>query len=247
MEPSKIPVLILAGGRGTRLSGVTDLPKALIRVAGRPFIIYLLAALHRQGFRRLFFLTGYGADIFERVLCHDAPEARPGFLDDLELRFLVEEQPLGTGGALRQALPHVEGRALVLNADSYCSLDCLELLRLLEARSALFCLAAVAVEDAGDYGSLTLDEDGLVQGFAEKGAGGPGWINAGVYALERRFLERAIPEFPCSLERDVLPRWVQGEPTPAWCVRGFFRDIGTPERLEQAQQEFPPDDLAWLE
>jgi NDP-sugar pyrophosphorylase family protein len=254
MDVARIPVFILAGGRGSRLAGLTDLPKPLVPVAGRPFVAYLLGALHRQGFRRVFFLTGFGAEAFAQVLDQwvrsgDAssharlPSNERAFLTELEIRFLPEESPLGTGGALRRALVHVDSQALVLNGDSYCDSDYRELLGLLQTRSAAFSLTAVHEPDASDYGCLALDENDVVRGFEEKGRAGEGWINAGVYALERRFLEEAIPEGKSSLETEVLPAWVKQEQTPACRVHCFFRDIGTPERLAQAQREFPPRSL----
>ncbi|MCK4304425.1 MAG: NTP transferase domain-containing protein [Candidatus Eisenbacteria sp.] len=247
MELSRIPVLILAGGRGTRLSAVTEVPKPLIPVAGRPFVTYLLADLHQQGFRRIFLLTGYRADDFEQALRHPTSAAFPACLGELDIRFLVEATPLGTGGALRQALPHVATQALVMNGDSYCEMDYLGLFTRLKAQSAALCLTAVCVEDVRDYGCLSLGEGDRLEGFEEKPASGRGWINAGIYGMTRRFLEHAIPPGPSSLEREILPDWITKEATPVRRASGFFRDIGTPERLQQAEVEFPPPNLLWLE
>ena len=247
MEPAAIPVAILVGGRGTRLSGLTDKPKPLIEVGGRPFITYLLAALHQQGFRRCFFLTGYASAEFESQLSAEAGRARSSFMRDLDLTCIAEEAPLGTGGALRSLAPHIDRHALVLNGDSYCAIEYGALLGLLGTWSAAFCLAAICVEDVRDFGSLRLSDEGHLRGFEEKGARGPGWINTGIYGLEKRFLEEALPERPCSLEREILPTWIESETVPTLTTRGFFHDIGTPERLAQADAIFPPPDLLWLE
>jgi len=233
----EIPVFILAGGRGERLGGVGDRPKPLLEVAGRPFVAYLLEALARQGFRRIFFLTGHGGEVFERF----AQETRAASVAgaELDLRCIREETPLGTGGALRGALPHVERAALVLNGDTYCDLDGRDLLRFQGEHEGALCLTAAPVEEAADYGTLTLDAAGRVQAFREKGAGGPGWVNAGAYALSRSFLE-TVPPGPSSLECNLLPAWLSREPVWAFRIAGPFHDIGTPERLARTRRDFPP-------
>jgi len=250
---SQVPVLILAGGKGERLSGVTDLPKPLIEVAGRPFIGFLLEGLWRQGFRRITCLTGYGAQRFPEALDAQAAAAEMPFLRELQLQFLVEDEPLGTAGALRGALALVERTALVLNGDSYCGVDYREFLRSHMsppadgARRAAVSLVAIWIEDARDYGCLSLGARGTerdrVSGFQEKGVSGPGWVNAGVYAMDRGFLDLAIPDGVASLEREILPAWSARETVWAYRSCAFFRDIGTPERLAMAAREFPPEDL----
>jgi D-glycero-alpha-D-manno-heptose 1-phosphate guanylyltransferase len=244
MQPAQIPVLILAGGRGVRLGGATPGPKPLASVAGRPFVIHTLAALHAQGFRRVTFLTGHRAGEFEQGLRNECHESRSGFLASMELDFHPEPTPLGTGGALAAAASAVEDEALLLNADSYCEVDFRDVLALRRERGAALCLTAVEVAEAADYGGLLL-EGGQVVGFVEKGLTGARWVNAGVYGLHRRFIEEALPRaVPCSLERDVLPAWIARESTPVLTTRAFFRDIGTPERLQAAQKEFPRS-LSW--
>jgi len=244
----RIPVFILAGGRGERLAEVADRPKPLVEVGGRPFAALLLDALARQGFRRFFFLTGYRGEEFEpflnrmRVALSDRlpPAAAAGA--DLELRGLREETPLGTGGALRGALPYVDRTALVLNGDTFCDLDHRALLALHFGNGDAFCLAAARMADASDYGTLGLDDDGRVLALHEKGATGPGWVNAGAYAVPRGFLE-TIPAGPASLERELLPAWLAREPVWAYRVASGFHDIGTPERLERARRELASPDL----
>lgn len=255
MEPeSQVSVFILAGGRAERLGDLADRPKPLLEVCGRPFLVHLLAALKAQGLRRITLLTGHGSGAFEawlRDLARGVPRRpAPGaaaaaipsdaeLLEGLELRLLAEETPLGTGGALRRILPEMGETALVLNGDSYCEVDARELLALHRARGAALCLAAARIADASDFGRLELSAEGRVTGFLEKGAPGPAWINAGLYALDRRFLETALPPGPASLEREVLPDWVAREPSWALRAAGYFCDIGTPRRLAEARRSFP--------
>jgi NDP-sugar pyrophosphorylase family protein len=236
----RIPAFILAGGRGERLAGHADVPKPLIEVAGLPFLLYLLATLKAQGFRRIGLLTGHRAGAFDAWLRDaSATPAASAILAGLEVGLLAESEPLGTGGALRRILPFVEDVALVLNGDSFCRCDARDLLRLHAAHGQALGLAATRIANAADYGRLLIDREGRVTGFSEKGAPGTAWVNAGVYALPRRFLAEAIPDGPCSLERDVLPRWLEREPVWAERTEGYFCDIGTPERLARARREFP--------
>jgi len=245
----RVPVFILAGGRGERLAGLADAPKPLLEVAGLPFLLYLLATLKTQGFRRIGLLTGHRAGTFAAWLraASAPPGARPdaptraarAILAGLDVGLLAESEPLGTGGALRRILPFVEDVALVLNGDSFCRFDARDLLRRYEARGQALCLAATRIADGADYGRLLIDDDGRVTGLREKGEVGAAWVNAGVYALPRRFLAEAIPDGPCSLEREVLPHWLEREPVWAQRTDGYFCDIGTPQRLALARRQFP--------
>ncbi|MBP6875920.1 MAG: NTP transferase domain-containing protein [Candidatus Eisenbacteria bacterium] len=229
---SDVPVLILAGGRGERLAGMTDLPKPLLDIQGRPFLGYLLDLLSAAGMRRVFFLTGYRGDLFPGRL---AAELRDH--PQLETSFLREEEPLGTGGALARALPFVDTRALVMNGDSYCAIDCAAFLRFHAREPERLALTAVEIESAADFGSLDLDGEEL-RGFREKAAANRGWINAGVYVLPRAALA-SIPAGGSSLERDLLPRWIAERPGRAYRTRAYFCDIGTPERYALARRELP--------
>lgn len=241
-QPHEIPVLILAGGRGERLGAHATVPKPLVAVAGRPFIGYLLEAVWRAGFRRVCCLTGYRADEFPATLESPAALARMPFLTELRLDFRAEPQPRGTGGALRAARELVGDSALVLNGDSYCAVDLLALLRGHREQGTGISLAAAYVADVGDYGALEIGTDDRLRGFTEKGVASAGWINAGVYLASRRFLD-AIAPGRVSLEREVLTDWLEREAIWVLRSRGLFRDIGTPQRLARAQQEFPPPDL----
>ncbi len=247
MKPSEIPVFILVGGKGSRLASVTKEPKPLVEVAGRPFIHYLLAALCQQGFQQIFFLSGYKADIFESALTTLQSGGDDAALAQLSIRFLAEETPMGTGGALRGALPFIKDMALVLNGDSFCEVDYNALLSVLARPEVEFVLAAVLMPDAGDYGALALGTDGKLSGFQEKGSNQAGWINAGVYGMTHSWLEEAIPNRSCSLEREILPDQVAWGSVWTYQARGIFHDIGTPERLAAADKVFSQPGFLGLE
>jgi NDP-sugar pyrophosphorylase family protein len=227
----RVEAAILAGGLGTRLAAcVADRPKVLADVRGRPFLTYLLDQLAASGVERAVLCTGYRGDMVEAAL-----GARRGAL---ELAYSREREALGTGGALRLALGELRSKTvLVLNGDSFVEADLRELCAVHGAGGALGTLLLTEVEDAGRYGRVELDGAGRISAFREKSAGGRGWINAGVYALERELLERIPAGRKLSLERDILPGWVplglRGHVT-----RGRFIDIGTPESYAAAQRFF---------
>jgi len=236
-DPATATAVVLAGGLGTRLrSVVADRPKVLAPVRGRPFLAYLLDQVAAAGIREAVLCTGYlGEDV--RTAFGDAHA-------DLRLIYSQESSPLGTAGALRQALPLVPESAdtlLVLNGDSYCETDIRAFEAWHRARGAVASIALVEVADTRRYGRVQTDPDGRVVRFEEKGeAAGPGWINAGQYLLERRLVE-SVPAAPgggaVSLEREVFPAWV-GRGLCGHRSGGPFIDIGTPESYARAEAFF---------
>lgn len=222
-------VAVLAGGLGTRLRGVLDdRPKILAPIAGRPFLDRLLDQLAAAGARRVLLLLGHRAD---QVATHLAAYPR----DDIEIVQLVEDRPLGTAGALRAAIPQLHSDpVLVINGDTFIEIDFAAFLRDFRSCGAAASLACVEVADAGRYGSMTIDTQSRVVGFAEKRTGGgAGWINAGLYLLSQRFLARLAAGSGPSLERDMLA-CEPARSLQAFRVVGRFIDIGTPESLQAA-------------
>ena len=223
---------VLAGGLGTRLRPtVGDRPKVLAPVCDRPFLAHLLDRLDAAGVRRVVLLTGHsGAQVREALGEHHGGMA---------LAYSEEPSPLGTGGALRLALPQLNAATiLLLNGDSYCGLNLAAFAASHRRRGAGVSMALVCVEDDGRFGRVRT-AGGRVTAFAEKqGPGGPGWINAGVYLINRRLVEAIHAGGPFSLERDVLPAWVAGRFVYAHRAAGPFLDIGTPESYAEAEGFF---------
>ncbi len=220
---------ILAGGLGTRLAAAgLDQPKVLAPVAERPFPSRILDWLGHLGLRRVVLCTGYRASDVRRALGDRCGE--------IELLHSPEPAPLGTGGALRHALPHLAaGPVLVLNGDSFCPLDLDAFERAHLLRPAHATIAVSAVPDVRASGSVALGRDDRVVGFREKDpAGGAGLANAGVYLIERTLIERIPADRPVSLERELLPAWLARYPVFAFRSGAAFHDIGTPERWAAA-------------
>lgn len=224
--------LILAGGFGTRLRDVLrDRPKVLAEVRGRPFVCYLLDQLVDAGVVRIVLCTGHMAGVVEDCLGCEYRGAT--------LSYSQEETPLGTGGAIRLALPKIQSdAAFVLNGDSYCDLDFSTLAAFHDSRRAMGTIAVSRVPDTGRFGSVNIAEDGAVLGFLEKvQSEGPGWVNAGVYLLKREMIQ-SIPEARnVSIEKEVFPAWT-GRGLYACQCDGTVWDIGVPDSLARANSEF---------
>jgi D-glycero-alpha-D-manno-heptose 1-phosphate guanylyltransferase len=160
--------------------------------------------------------------------------------DGLALAYAVEDRPLGTGGAIRLAARScTDEHVFVLNGDTFVEVDFAAMRAQHRQAAAVLTVCAVEIDDAFRYGRMRV-ENGRVSGFAEKGAAGPGLINAGVYLMRRDLLETlALPEV-FSLEHDVLSARL-GELRPAaFVTHGRFIDIGVPEDYARAQRMFSP-------
>ncbi len=226
--------LVLAGGLGTRLRAVlSDEPKVLAPVAGRPFLAYLLDQLRDAGFDRAVLCIGHLGERVQAVFGNS-------YLG-MELTHSRETTPLGTAGALRLALPFVQSETvLVMNGDSFCGVDLGSVRRWHAAHTADTTVVLVEVGDTARYGTASVTADGRITAFVEKGTGrGAGWINAGVYLIARQRLETIPPGRPVSLEREMLPLWIAHGVHSYRADPGTrFLDIGIPEAYAEAERFF---------
>lgn len=224
-------VMILCGGLGTRLRvAVPDRQKCAAPVAGTPFVLRLIRYCMCYGLSRFVLCTGHLGPSLRAVVTEE-----PG----CSLAFSEETAPLGTGGAVAQALPLVHTDAfLVLNGDSFCPVELPHLVHYHCTRGAVVTMAVAVVRDASDYGSVLLAGDGQVTRFGEKCTGGNGAVNAGVYVFDRgvsRFFPTGILAF--SLEKGLFPALV-GKGLYGYPTHAALLDIGTPERLAMAEAFF---------
>ena len=229
-----LDAIVLAGGKGTRLqSVVSDVPKPLAPVNGRPFLDYQLALLARSGqVRKAVLAVGHLA---EKVIAHYRASPPP-----LPLEFAVETELLGTGGGLRNALSATSSeQVLALNGDSFFSWDVAPLRDVQREAGAAAVMALVRVPDTARYGAVTV-RDGRVTDFVEKGgASGAGLINAGVYLFSRRTLEAVPAGQVVSVERDVFPGLARQGALGAVVFESAFIDIGLPETYAAAATVLP--------
>lgn len=224
-------VLILAGGLGTRLSAVIkDVPKPMAPIAGRPFLEYQIEFLKRQGFREFTLLIGHLSHIIQE---HFGTGEKFG----VHIEYSVEHEPLGTGGAIRQAMESSTAQSfLVLNGDSLFTAD---YLRFLKFAKPPVSLALKYTSDLSRFGSVKIDSNYTVTGFFEKSdASKDGYINAGAYYLTRDAL-KLMPQGKFSFETQVLTPLSKGENVLGIPCGGLFVDIGTPESFAWSQDHLP--------
>jgi mannose-1-phosphate guanylyltransferase len=232
---SRITAVLLVGGKGTRLRPITyRVPKALVRIRGRPFIHYLLSQLSGLGIRNCILLTGYKHGMI-RDYCGSG--SRWG----LKIAYLRERKPLGTGGALLNAKGKIKTTALVVNSDTYSDFDIGEFLEFHKKRRALATIFAIHGSLAGK-GAIKADKSGRVARFSEKQKSGSGLFNAGVYIIEpealellhRKIWDRKKRKF--SLEEEGFPALMASRRLYAYKGKGRFLDIGTFESLAKARK-----------
>ena len=228
-----ITAVILAGGLGTRLRPVVaDRPKVLAEVRGRPSS-GLPAGPTRcpAHLREAVLCTGYLGDRVQNAF----GEA----YGPMCLLYSQESSPKGTAGALRLALPLLRSDpVLVMNGDSYCHADLKAFLDWHQGKGARASMLLVERVETGRYGRVHFDGLGLVNEFVEKERqGGPGWINAGIYLIQRSLLQTISANGAVSLEREIFPSWI-GQRFYAYCSGGSFLDMGTPEAYAQGESFF---------
>ncbi len=231
-EFTQVTAAILAGGAGSRLRpAVTGRPKALANVGERPFLTYLFDQLVAAGARDVVLCTGYLGDQIAMIFGES--------YDTLRLDYSQESTPLGTAGALRLALPLFNSNpVLVMNGDSYCDANIREFWFWHGSRQANATLLLTKIFNTERFGQVKVDADGKVTDFKEKSSGqGPGWINAGIYLLNRDFLEEIPANRPVSLEKEIFPAWI-GRGLYGFRSEARFMDIGTPEAYAGAQSFF---------
>lgn len=236
---SEIDVAILAGGLGTRLEPI--LPgrqKVVAKVKKYPFLEYILNQLNKAGFKNVVMCTGYLGDQVEKAF--------GGHYENLSLYYSREQSPLGTGGAVRFALPLLESdNILVINGDSFLDIDLNKFLQFHIRKRANGTIALTKISDVSRYGSVELDKNNLIVGFEEKKENrGVGFIrrkapiiNGGIYLFKRPILLEIPENKTVSFEKEMFPKWIRNR-LYGFKVNGRFIDIGTPESYKEAQEFF---------
>ena len=232
--------IILAGGLGTRLrDAVPDLPKCMAPVAGRPFLFHVINYLRMQGIERFIFSLGYKHEVIEAWLADQ--------FERMDYTCVVEDEPLGTGGAISLALEKVKGEnAVVTNGDTLFKAAISELEALHAATKACCTLALRPMENFDRYGAVETDANYIVTAFREKQFYPRGLINGGVYVLDKAWMESLALPSKCSFEKDVLEKQVAAAAIAGLPQNGYFIDIGIPEDYNKAQTDLqrPSLDLA---
>jgi mannose-1-phosphate guanylyltransferase len=221
--------LILVGGEGTRLRPLTStVPKPVVPLVDRPFIVYMIEWLQRHGIDDVILSCGFLASGVRNVL-------GDGSQLGVRLRFVEEPEPRGTAGALKYAESFLDERFLMLNGDTLTDIDLTAQIAQHEATAATATLALVPVNDPSNYGLVRIGEDNAVAEFLEKPSADQidtNLISAGAYVLERSVVEMIEPDRNVSIEREIWPRLV-GNGLFGFASKAYWLDIGTPERYLQ--------------
>jgi D-glycero-alpha-D-manno-heptose 1-phosphate guanylyltransferase len=235
MPSEKIDVIILAGGLGTRLKSVVpDLPKTLSPINGRPFLDYILDFLKESdSVHSVILAVGHMADqIIERY------SNRQEY--NFKILFSREETLLGTGGAIKRALQYSTTEdAMVLNGDSYIDVRIKDMIAFHREKKASMTVAVKKIENPDRFGLISFDGDHRITSFDEKSANAAeGYINAGIYVFKGEIFDNVQENRTISLEKDLMPLFINDTGVYGFVVHGEFIDIGIPETYRVAGKFF---------
>lgn len=227
--------VILAGGEGTRLRPLTlSVPKPVVPVVDRPFLRHQLDLLTRVGVQDVVFCIAYQPDRVRAVFGDGSAAGK-------RIRYAVEETPLGTGGAVKNAEPWLDGTTLVFNGDVLTDVDLPAVVERHRRSGAAATLVLTPVPNPAAYGLVETDASGGVRRFIEKPDPSQittDTINAGIYVLETSTLALMPPGVNHSIERAFFPALLaRGDRVSAYVHRGYWIDIGTPEKYQQVHRD----------
>jgi len=222
-----IDVVLLCGGLGTRLRPlISDRPKVLAKFGETTFLDILIHELVSQGFQNFILCVGY---MKEQIKSHFAQGK------EYTITFSEEESPLGTGGALRKAIPLVKSETfMVMNGDSICAINFEDFYLFHTEKKALLSMALVRTKSAEDFGSVTINESHEIISFKEKNRDSKdSLINAGMYLMQKEIVSYMPDKSQFSLETDFFPEIIQKK-CIGYIIDSELIDIGTPERYQKA-------------
>lgn len=227
--------VILAGGEGTRLRPLTlALPKPIVPVVDRPLLRHQIDLLSSAGVEEIVFCLAYRPEKVERVFGDGRSLGK-------RIRYAVEQTPLGTGGAVKNAEPFLDDTTVVLNGDVLADVDLPAVVAAHRRSGAQATLVLTPVPNPSAYGLVETDTTGRVRRFIEKPDRGQittNTINAGIYVLETRVLGLMPEAVNHSIERAFFPALLaRGEHVHAYLHPGYWIDIGTPAKYLQVQRD----------
>ena len=223
-----IEAIVLAGGMGKRLQKVVaDLPKPMAPVKGKPFLFYLFNWLRQYPVDKIILSVGYR---YESII-----EYFGKIFESVLIDYAVEEEPLGTGGAVLNSLKRIKGKhTLILNGDTWFPIDINKFLAFHTESKSEFSVALKKMKNFSRYGSVEMSSDTIVR-FNEKKHCEEGYINGGIYLVSRDFFDsREYPRI-FSLEKDVLVREAGKSELKGIVFDTPFIDIGIPEDYKRAE------------
>ncbi len=227
-------IIILAGGLGTRLrSVVSDLPKCMAPVNGKPFLAHVINYFKKEGVRNFIFSVGYKHEIIVDYLTQLSNGNA-----QINFQYSIEEEPLGTGGAIKKACALTSNEnVFITNGDTLFEVDLLLLKNFHYIKNADCTLALKPMKDISRYGVLELNSNNSIKNFSEKKYYAEGFINGGLYMLNTTaFMRESLPE-KFSFETDYLEKFYSNHRMFGFIQDKYFIDIGIPEDYARAQTE----------
>lgn len=221
--------IVLAGGLGTRLrSVVTDVPKPMAPIGDKPFLDYLFKYLKKNGVDRVILSVGYKWEIIQNYLGDN--------FDGIQVVYSVEDEPLGTGGAIKKAMNKVTSNdVFIINGDTFFDVDLSELKKNVNNECKLI-LSLKNMHDFDRYGCVESDSNGIVIAFTEKEYRKVGNINGGIYLTKRDIFENYDLDEKFSFE-EFMQNNLHKLKINSLVFNNYFIDIGIPEDYEKAQNE----------
>ncbi|WP_257910463.1 nucleotidyltransferase family protein [Campylobacter lari] len=209
--------IVLAGGLGTRLKSVVqDLPKPMAPINGKPFLAFVLEYLKKQGITEVILSVSYK---YELILEYFKDE-----FDGIKIRYNIEKELLGTGGAIKDALKFIQNQAYILNGDTIFDID----LKKLVLNDSKICIALKQMQNFDRYGTVNVDDQGIVISFEEKVFKKQGLINGGIYLLKKDIFDKFDLEKKFSFE-EFLQENFELLKMQSQIFDDYFIDIGIPE------------------
>ncbi|EII9765125.1 nucleotidyltransferase family protein [Campylobacter coli] len=209
--------IVLAGGLGTRLrSVVQDLPKPMAPINGKPFLAFVLEYLKKQGITEIILSVSYKYELIQEYFKDE--------FHGMKIHYNIEKELLGTGGAIKDALKLVKNEAYVVNGDTFFDID----LKKLVLNSSKICIALKQMQNFDRYGTVNVDEQGIVTSFEEKVFKKQGLINGGIYLLKKDIFDEFSLEKKFSFE-EFLQENYKSLKIQTQIFDDYFIDIGVPE------------------
>lgn len=225
--------LILAGGFGKRISPLTKkVPKPMLPINRRPFLEHIIEWLKRQHIRDIILCTYYLSDV---IMQH----FKNGSQFDVRIQYSVEEEPLGTAGAIHRAQKYLDDTFLALNGDTCWEMDLGRFLEFHRRKQAAGSIALAKLNNPKRYGIIEISNEGRIVSFKEKKSiPGEAYVSAGIYVLEPRVLSYILPGVFSSIEKEVFPEMLASD-EPLFAYKGVkrFVDIGKLEDYHRLKRE----------
>ena len=225
-----IEAIILAGGFGTRLQSVVkDVPKPMADIQGRPFLSYIMDFLAHQGVQKVLLSVGYRHEVIERHFGTSYGR--------LDIEYIIEHEPLGTGGAIREALSHAqEENVIILNGDTFFAIDVKAMFEFHCRSNADITIALKPLQNSERYGTVVMGQNQRIIGFREKSAQASGYINGGVYIVKRTIRGQVQEAARTFSFEEFLQKKITKMAAYAFVSEDFFIDIGIPVDYKKAQE-----------